>query len=177
MVGGWQKLGLLEHALAWLLYRRLGLVCRRMERLAARFLAGKVFLPRARVTRVAGGSTGVRVWPGRWAWLVRVAGWHAAGYGSQLAAVLGTPDMVALLRAAPQAGRMLKPICRMLAVDTALLRPQADGSPGAVVVAVVRERVPRVRGPRVPVDWGRIPLPRGVLAAARRQGFGKVPQG
>jgi len=34
----------------------------------------------------------------------------------------------------------------------------------------------RVRKPRVPIDWGRIPLPRGVLAAAKRQGFGKVPR-
>ena len=42
------------------------------------------------------------------------------------------------------------------------------GAPGEVVPVV---KV-RVRRPRAVVDWGRIPLPRGVLSAARRQGFG-----
>jgi hypothetical protein len=80
--------------------------------------------------------------------------------------------MVALLVAAPQAARILRPLCRMLAVETSLLRPGVDGAvvPDEVVEVV---RV-RVRKPRVAIDFGRIPLPRGVLAAARRQGFGKV---
>ena len=76
---------------------------------------------------------------------------------------------VALLVAAPQAARILRPVCRMLAVERALLRP---GVPARVVVP----REPVAKRPRVkpaPLDWGRIPLPRGVLAAARRQGFGR----
>ena len=79
--------------------------------------------------------------------------------------------MVELLVAAPQAARILRPLCRMLAVEEALLRP------GVVVVepvvVVVRKRVRRAR---IPIDWGRIPLPRGVLSWARREGFGKVPR-
>ncbi len=87
--------------------------------------------------------------------------------------------MVALLVAAPQAGRILRPLCRMLAVESSVLRPQrervtvvveAEAAEG-ICEEGVRKRVRRVRQP---VDWGRIPLPKGVLAEARRQGFGKV---
>jgi hypothetical protein len=66
----------------------------------------------------------------------------------------------------------LRPVCRMLAIEMSLLRPLAEGR--VAVAAVVREVKARVRKPRPKIDWGRIPLPRGVLAAARRQGFGKV---
>ena len=89
----------------------------------------------------------------------------------QLQTVLQRPEMVELLKAAPQAARILAPICRMLAIDTAVLRP---GEPP--VVPKVREvKAPRVKAPRKRrvFDCGRIPLPRGVLSAARRQGFGK----
>ena len=102
----------------------------------------------------------------------RAAAWRAAVYGGQLQAVLEQPEMVELLKAAPQAGRILRPLCRMLLVDTALLRPGVVVEPPAPKVAKVR-----VRKPRAKVDWGRIPLPRGMLAAAKRQGFGKLPRG
>ena len=82
--------------------------------------------------------------------------------------------MVELLKVAPQAARILRPVCRMLMIEEQVLRPGVVAVVASLkVVAVVKQRV---RKPRVPVDWGRIPLPRGVLAAARRQGFGKVPR-
>jgi len=78
--------------------------------------------------------------------------------------------MVALLKAAPQAMRVLRPLCRALAIETDLLRPgQAPTAPKPA-----RIRAARVRKPRVPFDWGRIPLPRGLLSAARREGYGKL---
>ena len=79
--------------------------------------------------------------------------------------------MVELLTAAPQAARILRPLCRMLQVDTAVLRPGVVVEPPVPKVAKVR-----VRKPRAKVDWGRIPLPRGMMAAAKRQGYGKVPR-
>jgi hypothetical protein len=89
--------------------------------------------------------------------------------------ILEQPEMVELLVAAPQAARILRPLCRMLAVETALLRPRPAGAVAEIEsVAVIPVAKPRVRVARAPVDWGRIPLPRGVLSAARRQGFGKV---
>jgi hypothetical protein len=181
-VGGWGGRGFLAPVLTLLLFRRLGGVCGDMERLCQRFQAGRLWLVlgRAAVSRPveAEGARCVqaRLWPGRFGWLVRAASWHAAGYGSQLAHVLRQPEMVALLLASPQARRILRPVCRMLAVDAALLRPRAVGEATVVAAEVVAVAKVRVRRPRVPIDWGRIPLPRGVLAAAKRQGFGKVPR-
>jgi len=187
-VGGWGGRGWLSQVLVMLLYRRLGAICRDFEALSQRFLTGRLWRVAGRA--VAGGRAaadgGMRAGPalrlpGRFGWLVRAASYHAAGYGSQLRHILGQPEMVELLRAAPQAARILRPLCRMLAVETALLRPRAEGAAEIVAVAIVPETQAsggvakvRVRLPRKVVDWGRIPLPRGVLAAARRQGFGKI---
>jgi len=180
-VGGWGGRGLLGQVLVMLLYRRLGGICGKIERLCQRFQAGRLWRMPARVVlpEVAGAdgrkrALAVDAWPRSFAWLVRLAGYQAAGFGSQLRVILGQPEMVALLEASPQAGRILRPMCRMLGVETALLRP---GVAAVVVVPRVSVVTVRVRRAPVPVDWGRIPLPRGVLSAARRQGFGKVPRG
>ena len=93
---------------------------------------------RARVVKV-------RLPSGR-GWLVRALGYEAAGYGSQLAALLAEPELQALLLAAPAAGRILRPLCRMLGVEpVGALAPVAADAP-------VRKR--RVRPKRM-----RIPLP------------------
>ena len=170
--------GLLGQALVLLLHRRLGGICAQMERLSQRFQAGRLWRREPGATRGGTDASGsqrtvasVRL-PCRFGWLVRAAAWQAACYGSQLRVVLEQPEMVELLLAAPQAARILRPVCRMLAVDPSVLRPGVVTPEvvASVAVAVVKKRV---RKPRVPIDWGRIPLPRGVLSAARRQGFGK----
>ena len=169
-VGGWHLRGMLSHLVMMLLHRRLGQITAKIERLAARFQAGRLWRrePGARGVVRKAGKTGARIWPGRFGWLVRAASYQAAGYGCQLQHVLEQPEMVELLKASPQAVRLLRPVCRMLAIENSFLRP------GVVQpVPVVRVRKPRVRKPRVPIDWGRIPLPRGVLSAARRAGFGR----
>jgi len=68
-----------------------------------------------------------------------------------------------LMEAAPQAKRMLRPLCRALAIEL----PWTVASP----------RVPQPRKPRKPrpkPESFKIPLPRGVLTWARREGFGKL---
>jgi hypothetical protein len=182
-VGGWGLRGWLSQALVLLVYRRLGVISGKMERLSQRFQAGRLWrivdrvVATAAVAAEAGGAkraARVVAWPRRFGWLVRCASYHAAGYGCQLREILGQPEMVALLLAAPQAGRILRPMCRMLAVETSLLRPRPEGEASEIAVADVAPVVKtRVRVARKVVDWGRIPLPRGVLSAARRQGFGK----
>ncbi len=197
-VGAWGARGVLGRALMFLLYRRLGEIGQRIERMMARFRAGHRLgrAPREAAAKAVScdgpavtqpgadelsGVTGIcgtamrpgrvaRVWPGRFGWLVWAAGYEAAGLGSQLRAVLGTPDMIALLQASPQAARILRPLCRALAIETDMLRP------GAVKVPRPPKppRPARVRKPRPKIDFGRIPLPRGMLSAARRQGFGKL---
>jgi len=167
-VGGWHLRGMLSHVVMMLLYRRLGEICGKIERLAARFQAGQLRrrVPGARIGMRNAAKTGARIWPGRFAWLVRAASYQAVGYGCQLRHILEQPEMVELLKASPQAARILRPVCRMLAIENSVLRPgEVPPEPK------VREVKPRLRKPRPPVDWGRIPLPRGVLTAVRRRRF------
>jgi hypothetical protein len=56
-------------------------------------------------------------WPTNFAWLIRMLPYEAACFGSQLQHQFSQPEMMALLEAAPQAGRLLRPLCRMLAID------------------------------------------------------------
>ena len=100
-----------------------------------------------------------RALPVGFAWLVKLAKWEAAGLGGQLQHVLEQPEMVALLLACPQARRVMAPICRMLAIPACVVRALAEVAP----------KVERPRASRPPIDWGRIPLPRGVLAWALRE--------
>jgi hypothetical protein len=170
----------LDAVLVLLLFRRLGGICGQMERLSQRFQAGRLWRVAARAAvaeRVSDGvprAVAARVWPWRFGWLVRAAAYRAAVYGIQLRVILEQPEMVALLRASPQAVRILRPVCRMLAVETSLLRPRLEGEAEVAAADITPVVKVRVRRKRPVVDWGRIPLPRGVLAAARRQGFGKV---
>jgi hypothetical protein len=109
--------------------------------------------------------------PIRFGWLMGVMPYEAAGYAGQLRTVLAEPEMVVLLRDVAGARRILGPLCRMLGVEIPGVGP---ASPRAVAddaaATAGRARVARVRKM---LDFGRIPLPRGVLAAARRQGYGK----
>ena len=105
-------------------------------------------------------------------WLMGVMPYEAAGYAGQLRTVLAEPEVVALLRDVMQARRILGPVCRMLGVQIPGVMPRVVAVDDVVsVVASGRTRVARAREA---VDLGRVPLPRGVLTAARRQGFGKV---
>jgi hypothetical protein len=76
-------------------------------------------------------------WPTNFAWLIKMLPYEAACFGSQLQHQFSQPEMMALLEAAPQAGRLLRPLCRMLAVD---LPPALRLPP----------RPPRPRKPRKP---------------------------
>jgi hypothetical protein len=64
---------------------------------------------------------------------VQVASFRArmCAFRSQLTYLLADPEMVALIEAAPQARRLLRPLCNMLAIKSVpatLLRP-ADAAP------------------------------------------------
>ena len=179
-LSGWALQGLFNVALVVPLFHRIGLIGRQIEGLQARLAAGTLRrvvgrgLVASGVSDVPARARPVTVLPRGSGWLVRAAAWRAAVFGAQLQLVLEAPDMVALLTAAPQAARILRPLCRMLLVDTRLLRP-------GVPVAVVPPKTPRpvkarVRTSRAVPQIGRIPWPRGVIAAARRAGFGKVPR-
>ena len=101
------------------------LACARFRRAAARFATlavlasqGRVPPRRIRPRRTQDPARPSRPWPrlprGRY-WLIRLAP-EANCFASQLQHLLADPGMAALLQAAPQAGRILRPLCRMLAV-------------------------------------------------------------
>ena len=166
-LGAWQ----VEPVLALALHRRIGATLGRIERMLARFRAGRLWRVMQRATaqgrrgRMAGRGPAL---PRRFGWLVQAGGHRAASVGSQLQAVLNAPDMAELLAASAQAGRILRPLCRALAVELPGMTATAR------TAAAERGETKRlgIRTRTTPEPW-RIPLPRGVLSAARREGFGK----
>ena len=79
-------------------------------------------------------------------WLVRELGYEAVAFGLQLEALLAEPAMQAMLAALPGAGRILRPLCRMLGVSASAMPPAP---------AVRMERAERVvtQAVRAPVAW------------------------
>ncbi len=127
----------------------------RLNRAVRRFARGMTRPAKARAARKAASrqrvapSDAVRLPSGR-GWLVRELGYEAAGYASQLQHLVAEPEMQALLGQMPGLGRMLRPMCRMLGVPIE----------GALVPAVVAERVER-KPEKPPVAvWPRKALPR-----------------
>ncbi len=97
-----------------LLWSRLRRTAVRFASLAARVRAGR--LPaNAAATRSGKSGPPPPNLPKSRGWLVRLMP-EAAASASQLQHLLADPEMAALLAAAPQAGRLLRPLCRMLGV-------------------------------------------------------------
>ena len=110
-----------------LIWRRLRRMASRFAALNARVRAGTLRAPRHRTTAPRKPRPPDRLpdrLPQHFAWLIRLVP-EAAACGGQLQALLSDPEMQTLLAAAPQAGRILRPLCRMLAVQPppALLPP------------------------------------------------------
>ncbi len=106
---------------------------RRFERVRPASMTAAARSPQPRPARAPTPSVAPKVrLPARKAWLVKALGWEAAGYGSQLQALLDEPDMQALLATMPALGRILRPVCRMLGVTPpAAVRttPDTGGAP------------------------------------------------
>ncbi len=94
----------------------------RLERLVALWRAGALPQPRAPHTRPSGISQADQpstrpAYPTAANWLVRTLGYEAVGFGLQLQHLLSNAECAAFLAAVPQAGRILRPLLRMLSVD------------------------------------------------------------
>jgi hypothetical protein len=162
-LGGWG----LEAKLGILLHRRVGEAAGRIERMLMRFRAGKLWRMPARTVQLASRAGAIRqancALPRRFGWLVTIGGYRAAGYRAQLEMALQSPEISALLAAAPQAARIMQPLCRALALEWPTPGPKPE-----------KIKAIRIRKPRPKPEPFRIPLPRGVISAARRAGFGKL---
>jgi hypothetical protein len=167
--------GAMAAAMIVLVWTRIRRIEGKVQRLLALFQAGRLRVVAG--PRQGRGSSGGKAAAGRlplrFGWLLAMVPHQAACFAGQLRTVLGEPEMVALLEASPQARRVLGPLCRMLGVERSVLRVEpvegAKRAAGEAVPVVPK----RVRVAAVPVEPWRIPLPRGVLSAARRQGYGK----
>jgi len=102
--------------------------------------------------------------PATRAWIVHVVGFQAANFASQLAHLLTHPDLADFLAQAPQAGRLLRPICRMLGTEI----PQ---------VLILPPPPPRPPKPRPPQPEPAPPPRHGKYtpAAIRRYRPGPIP--
>jgi hypothetical protein len=100
-------------SLMLLVWSRLRRLLTRLDRLATRWQTGAL-----RPTRPGGkpGTTPHSRIPTGHAWLVRLVP-PAAQFAPQVEALLHDPELASLLQAAPQAGRLLRPLCRMLGID------------------------------------------------------------
>jgi hypothetical protein len=123
-------------AMILLVCGRIRRVEQRIQALLARFRAGT--LPVARVMgakRTGGGGrreaavAPVRL-PRSFGWLLPLVPCEAANFASQLRHTLAEPEMVALLAASAEARRILAPVCRMLAIEKAVLTPKPATEPG-----------------------------------------------
>jgi hypothetical protein len=129
-----------DHAVAplvMLLWTRLARLTARFDALVARLTAGHPAAPARPRTRSASTApartapaAALRL-PRSHTWLIRLLPGEAASYGCQLQALLADPAMAALLAAAPEAGRILRPLCRLLAItpEGPLALPSAAGKP------------------------------------------------
>ena len=99
-----------------LLYTRLRRMSVRFAALAARAKAGTLGPRPLRPLGPPRPARGGEHLPRGIGWLIPLLPYRAAGYGGQLNHLLSRPEMKALLDAAPQARRMLRPLCRMLAI-------------------------------------------------------------
>ncbi len=105
-----------------LVWTRLRRMLTRLDRLALRWQAGKRLAPRTRRPAEAkprgvpvGPFAGVKL-PRRRAWLLHLCP-HATLGITTVEQMLADPEIAALVAAAPQAGRLLRPLARMYGLD------------------------------------------------------------
>ena len=124
-----------------LLWTRLSRATRRFERARAR--PTRIRVAKVRQARIA--RPGGLALPRQRGWLVRELGWEAAGFACQLEALLADPAMAAVLAGTPAAGRVLRPLCRMLGVTMPVAVPMTvPVAVPAIEVAATEERPPPV---------------------------------
>jgi hypothetical protein len=117
------------------LWNYIGRIARRFTRTMDRLAEGKLraHTPRPnRTPATAAQPRKPRGYPTTHAWLRATLAHEANAYGSQLAHLLDQPETKALLAAAPQAARLLRPLCRYLGIEPdAIRRPPRPPAPKA----------------------------------------------
>ena len=103
------------------LWARIARMGTRLERLVRLWRAGTLPAARApRSTTAAGRAPATKpkiIFPTAPGWLRRKLGYEVGAFGSQLRHLLTEAECAAFLAACPQAGRILRPLLRMLSAD------------------------------------------------------------
>jgi len=126
-----------------LLWGRLNRAVRRLQH-ALTHTPAKPLAPRLRAHRASAAQDRPLALPRGRGWIVRELGWEAAVFMGQLETLLAEIESQAVLAATPGAGRVLRPICGMLGVTTAVTpkiaprvaAPEVIGRPGLRDAAV-----------------------------------------
>jgi hypothetical protein len=140
----------MEAALAWAIWNRVRLLGERLVRLAERMRAGKhqvIHAPRAEPGPRAPKSSETQCsatasLPGDFGWVARLLP-HTAQFAGILHYMLRDPELAALVEQAPQAARIVRPLCHLLGVKEAdFLRPRRDGeaAPSPALLRLAAER-------------------------------------
>ena len=130
---GWLRRGLLSLFFATAIATRLRKLGGRFASVVARLEAGTLPPPRPRAPQSPSGEpsppTHPNILPRTFGWLRK---WLPAGT-AQLGDLLRDPEMEALVARAPQAGRALRPLCRMFGLrrPSYLRRPRRPREPRA----------------------------------------------
>ena len=161
--------GAMAEAMILLVWQRIQRIDRRLQGLLRRFQEGRLVLRPAGRPGARGASRARRMalLPRRFGWLLPLVPGEAACFAGQIREMLAEPEMVALLAAAPQAGRVLGPLCRMLGIEAEVLEPGdavaggtgPDGPVGtepAVVSWALRDGAAEGAGGVQPT-WGVVP--------------------
>jgi hypothetical protein len=138
------------------LWNYINRTARRFTRVCSRLEAGQL-RPRALRPARKGGARKPRGFPTTRAWLLAALRHEAAGYGVQIQHLLEQPESAALLAAAPQAARVLRPLCTMLGIVPATLAlpprpkpPPARRVPPRPGTRFTGQLEPSALGPRPP---------------------------
>ncbi len=162
-------------ALAWLVWPYLHRLAVRFAALAARVRAGRVVARATGRVRAAPVVQRLRLpaLPQGFGWLARLAP-SILPLRSQVCHLLGDPELAALLAAAPQAARILRPLCRMLGIEAGpgfppalfgLPDPPPDPSPDPPPPLALALPAPQARAATPPAPE---PLPPSRLPPRRR---------
>ena len=106
--------------LVLLLWPYLNRLTARFDSLVTRWREGRLASPAPRGPHARTHRPNAKRLPQTIGWLIQLTP-QGAGAASQLRHLFADPEMVALLDAGPQAGRLLRPLCRMLGI-----RPSPD---------------------------------------------------
>jgi hypothetical protein len=142
--------------------------------LAARVQAGTLPPPRRRTARPGCRPPSPYRLPRKFGLLIRLMPGSAACFGSQLQHFLAEPETTALLEAAPQAGRLFRPLCRMLAIPVPpSLRLPPRPARATPARATPAQPEPAIHPPRK-IERGSVPKPPAAAGSPPEGGSGTV---